>query len=481
MTKCKYQQIECGALLRPERKGVGFHNVAFAALLTLAACKSGGANPATDSGPDSGGQPVADAAAPDAADPWLPVRTAIDDHEIPNLTLLVGDASGTLMVYEKGNSTAATEYRIASATKWVMASTIMRLVEKGDMALDDNPQDYLVFWTDSASDVRSDVTLDQLLSFTSGFRGRPALVPCVSNANTTIAACVPALYASYHAYEPGSTFFYGPAHMHTAARMAEVRTGKSWPQIVEDEIFAPLGVADTVSWALTSEMHPMPSGGIRTSGATYARFLQSLLSNDMLTSQTLADMAVPRTITADIGFSPIRPEYGAWTYGLGQWRECGESTFTQACEDRVLSSSLGAFGFYPWLDHDRGYWAVLAMELSTGADPSPVARSLPLGQELMPLIEQALAQMQLKNASSKVSGFNTVNTEKWLTLLEEEYEQLISSLNEWSVCRNQWIELQKASLVKKLEDNELFHRLKQLEADLDLRRQQWRMLTQQFA
>ena len=96
-------------------------------------------------------------------------------------------------------------------------------------------------------------------------------------------------------------------------------------------------------------------------------------------------------------------------------------------------------------------------------------------------IEQALAQMQLKNASSKVSGFNTVNTEKWLILLEEEYEQLISSLNEWSVCRNQWLELQKASLVKKLEDNELFHRLKQLEADLDLRRQQWRMLTQQFA
>ena len=95
-------------------------------------------------------------------------------------------------------------------------------------------------------------------------------------------------------------------------------------------------------------------------------------------------------------------------------------------------------------------------------------------------VEQALARMQLQSARARVSCLKTMNTDRWQSLLEDEYEQLILCLNEWSVCRREWLEFRSASLVKKLEHTDLFQNLKRLEKDLNLRRQQWRILTQQF-
>ncbi|MBW2278687.1 MAG: beta-lactamase family protein [Deltaproteobacteria bacterium] len=320
---------------------------------------------------------------------WDEVRAYFDDHDVADMTLLIGDDTGTLLVHEKGGSTSNTEYRIASATKWVTAAVIMRLVEDGTLSLSDHPQDYLDYWTDDAEDVRSQVTLDQLLSFTSGFRGRPGWVPCVSDGDSTLAACAETVYGYLHDYDPGTTFHYGPAHMHTAARMAEVATGKSWQEIVVDELAAPLGFADDVSWALASEGHPMPSGGLRTSAAFYARFLQAVASGEIL-ADSRENMATPRTVDATIGYTPIDANtLGAWTYALGQWRECSGTQWTAACDEREVSSSPGAFGFYPWYDRSNGYWAIIAVELALDQNPPQI--TVPLGLDLQPMIEAVFA------------------------------------------------------------------------------------------
>ena len=93
---------------------------------------------------------------------------------------------------------------------------------RGVLGLSDNPQDYLSFWTESADDPRSGITLAHLLSFTSGFEGSTGLgaqegVACIEDAETTIEACAEAIFASglkedggYFAYEPGTTFITGP-------------------------------------------------------------------------------------------------------------------------------------------------------------------------------------------------------------------------------------------------------------------------------
>ncbi len=97
------------------------------------------------------------------------------------------------------------------------------------------------------------------------------------------------------------------------------------------------------------------------------------------------------------------------------------------------------------------------------------------------VIEKSLAEMQLKSATAKLSRFNGINTEKWRALLEDEYNQLVVKLNELSTCRQQWLDIQKASLKKRWEETEISSKLAQLEMELNLQRQQWRMLTQQFA
>lgn len=96
-------------------------------------------------------------------------------------------------------------------------------------------------------------------------------------------------------------------------------------------------------------------------------------------------------------------------------------------------------------------------------------------------IEKSLALMQLKHATDKVSRFNSINTDKWLSLLDSEYHQLVELINEWSDCRQQWLEVKKQSLRRKFDETELSEKLKHLESELNIRRREWRMLTQQFA
>ena len=145
-------------------------------------------------------------------------------------------------------------FPIASASKWLSAMIVMRLVEEGVLSLSDNPQDYLSFWTESADDARSRITLAHLLSFTSGFEGSTGLgaqegVACIEDAETTIEACAEAIFASglkedggYFAYEPGTTFYYGPIHLHIAAAMAVSATGLRWNQLFRQYVGAGLGI-----------------------------------------------------------------------------------------------------------------------------------------------------------------------------------------------------------------------------------------------
>ena len=89
--------------------------------------------------------------------------------------------------------------------------------------------------------------------------------------------------------------------------------------------------------------------------------------------------------------------------------------------------------------------------------------------------------MQLKKATRKLSSFNGINRDKWVALLDAEYELLVNKINEWAALRQRWLDLKKADLKKRWEETELANKLQELEHELDLQRQQWHMLTQQFA
>jgi stearoyl-CoA desaturase (delta-9 desaturase) len=97
------------------------------------------------------------------------------------------------------------------------------------------------------------------------------------------------------------------------------------------------------------------------------------------------------------------------------------------------------------------------------------------------LIEKSLAAMQHKLATAKLQSLQSRNAEKWLELLDDEYEHLVTKINEWSQVRQRWLELRRADLRRRWDETDLANKLHEIEHELNLQRQQWRMLTQQFA
>ena len=275
---------------------------------------------------------------------------------------------------------------------------VMRLVEEGVLNLSDNPQDHLSFWTESADDARSRITLAHLLSFTSGFEGSTGLgaqegVACIEDAETTIEACAEAIFASglkedggYFAYEPGTTFYYGPIHLHIAAAMAVSATGLRWNQLFRQYVGAGLDLAIQTGFGLPSLENARASGGGTASASDYATILQSYINGAILTAESVSQMSQDRTPIDSVAMESVpavASEGVAWHYAFGSWRECNQPEYDESCEGDGVISSPGAFGFYPWWDRRDDSWGVIATQLPLAGSRQTVA----LGHALQALMK----------------------------------------------------------------------------------------------
>ncbi|MEL7188294.1 MAG: serine hydrolase domain-containing protein [Pseudomonadota bacterium] len=352
--------------------------------LALSACGEGSTttpNPGTVTPP-----PSATPSPSPSPDQFAEVKDAIDAFNDDNFAVLVGTGDGIVFSYEKGSFPLDQKVPIASASKWLTGATIYRLVEKGEMSLTDNPQDYLPFWTNDPDDPRSQVTLENLLSFTSGFNAFPESNDCVNDPATTLELCASSIYEAGLDSAPGEAFSYGPEHMHVAAAMAERVTGKAFVDLFSDEIAQPLGMSQATRFTFPSALNPLPSGGARSNAEDYALFLSALLQGNLIND--LDEFHASRTVTATILYSPVDGTgAGDWGYALGSFVECDEATFSQDCADDTINSSAGSFGWTPWIDRKNGYWGLIARRGETGSS----AVAIRLEQSLQPLIIEALA------------------------------------------------------------------------------------------
>ncbi len=353
--------------------------------------------PMLDSG-DAGSPPDA---APDGppGDPWEPLRAAIDSSDLENVTVVVGTAAGTAFVHDKGDSAADRLYPLASASKWLTSLLVLQLVEEGALDLADHPQAHLDWWTDDPADPqrRGEVTLEQLLSFTSGLAGDSGLgprqegVPCVEERQTTLVACAREIYEGFFRYAPGSTFHYGPSHMHVAAAMALARTGGTWNDLFRARLGDPLGLSARAGFRLPSEANPRPSGGGTATAEDYAAILTALVAGELLSPESVARLTADHT-PAGVALAEVpaaATDGRAWHYGLGCWRECNQEAYTAACDEPGVVSSPGAFGFYPWWDMRLGHWGVVATQLTLLQGGA--STTVPLGQAWAELAAEALA------------------------------------------------------------------------------------------
>lgn len=362
--------------------------LSLAGLLLVAACSSGGGE--TDTAPSP--TPTATATptptpspSPSPTPSTAAIQAAIDSAPVANIYVMIGTRSGVIYRYQKGNFPSTAAYPIASATKMLSGTTILRLVEAGRMSLSDHPQTYLSYWTNDPADPRSRVTLQQLLSFTSGFNPSETDRGCISVANTTIAACAREFYERGLDTAPGTAFSYGPAHLQIAGAMAEAATGQSFPTLFRQQIADPVGMSSKSAYTIPSTSNPRLSGGGESTVEDYGAFLSALLGGRVLTD--LDTYAADRTAGLPVLNEPEATEIaGEWHYGLASWHECDDVPFSSRCASARLISSPGAFGWTPWIDFDRGYWALVAMYVPVGGSQQGVD----LEQKLQPLINNYL-------------------------------------------------------------------------------------------
>ncbi|MBL4852842.1 MAG: beta-lactamase family protein [Robiginitomaculum sp.] len=325
---------------------------------------------------------------PPATDIWVDVKAAIDASSVADIRLMVGNGGGVVFSYEKGSFPVDQQYFLASSSKLLSGATIFRLVENGTLSLDSRPADIIPWWTSDSTDARSQVTLEQLLSFTSGFNDGPIAESCITDAATTMGACAREFYDAGIGTVPGDAYYYGPAHLQIAGHMAELATGMTYAQIFQAQIVDVLGLSNNTVFAFPSTANPRASGGGQSTAEDYAKVLRALLAGETVTD--INAFTQDRTANVVFGFRPGATGVSGrdWHYGLGFWRQCDIPEWNNTCDDNIIISSGGAFGWRPWIDFNNNYFGQIAMEVTSGTHGAAA-----LQRQIQPLIVTALAKL----------------------------------------------------------------------------------------
>jgi len=219
-------------------------------------------------------QPVAQAAGFDAL--VALVERKMTEHGVPGVAFgVVKDGEvrtrglGVTNLDNPQPVTADTVFQLASITKTVVATAIMRLVEQGKLDLDAPVRRYLPDFRVQDEAMSRDVAIWHLLTHTPGWEGqltsadRGALT--LANFVDTTMRDLPPLAA------PGQTWSYNNAGFSLAGRLLEVVTGQTIHDAIRTLVFEPVGLTraftrteDFVTWPFTVS-HRGPPGKVTVS------------------------------------------------------------------------------------------------------------------------------------------------------------------------------------------------------------------------
>jgi CubicO group peptidase (beta-lactamase class C family) len=198
-----------------------------------------------------------------------PLRQAVDSGDLPGVAAAAATADG--VIFEAGFGardmasgapmTADTVVWIASMTKAITGACAMQQVERGRLSLDANIADILPelgrvqvlegFDAQGKPRLRAPrraITLRQLLTHTSGYAYEMwnADIARYMEATGTpsVSSCLNAALLLPLASDPGEKWEYGIS-IDWAGKAVEAVTGQTLAQYMQDNIFDPLGMADT--------------------------------------------------------------------------------------------------------------------------------------------------------------------------------------------------------------------------------------------
>ncbi|MFM9369935.1 serine hydrolase domain-containing protein [Streptomyces sp. Da 82-17] len=238
---------------------------ALAAALGLTAATLLGATPAPASAPPARLTPA-------AVDRF--VRDYVEETGLPGAVVAVTRGERVLHTAGYGHTasgaamTARTRLPVASLSKAMTALAVLQLAEAGKVDLDRPVRRYLPEFR--MADPRAGrITVRQLLTQTSGMAD--SAYPDLTRAQPhSLKEAVAAMRDAPLAADPGTNYRYHNPNYFVAARLVEVVSGRPFAEQLAAEVFRPLGMTRTASYAGTDEMPGEARGYVRAYGTTVA-------------------------------------------------------------------------------------------------------------------------------------------------------------------------------------------------------------------
>lgn len=224
-------------------------------------------------------------------------------------------------------NTPETRFRLGSITKQFTATVILQLAEQGKIKLDGKLSDYL---PEYRKDVGNKVTIHHLLTHTSGipsYTSQPGFFENVSRNPYKVDEFVKKYASGELEFEPGSKFLYNNSGYFLLGAIIERVTGKPYEQVLQENVFNPLGMKNT-GYDHHNTILPKRAAGYTKTPTSYA-------------NAPYLDMSIP--YAAGSLYSTVEDLY-LWDQAL----------YT----DKLLSAQSKALMYTPFLDNYAYGWTI---------------------------------------------------------------------------------------------------------------------------
>jgi CubicO group peptidase (beta-lactamase class C family) len=355
------------------------------------------------------------------------MQAFVDNKQVAGLVYVVGNSTDVAACEAIGLQDIGANkpmekdslFRIASMTKPLTAVGIMILQEEGKLSVDDPVEKHLpefkgqMLVAEKSADrivltrPKRPITIRDLLTHTSGVANFPeGLSDIYSKRNHTLAEMTLAISQLPLQFEPGSKWSYCNPGIDTLGRIIEVESGRSYADFMAERIFKPLGMKDTTFYPTSEQLersatlygvkdgelvdagfqllghsepakHPIPAGGLYSTGADLAKAYQTMLRGGKLgeariiSEDSVKQMTALQTGDIECGFTP------GMGFGFG-WAYTKQPQGVHAMMSKGTYGHGGAFGTQGWIDPEKDIFLVLLFQRTglPNGDASDLRREL---------------------------------------------------------------------------------------------------------
>ena len=229
-------------------------------------------------------------------------------------------------------NTTDTKFMIGSVSKSITALLMLIQVQKGLISLDKTISDYIPEYSKKNG---SRITIRQLLSHTSGLPNYDIIkdfFPAISRQNFTRGDYIKLYMDSALAFEPGTRYYYSSWGYFTLGYIMEKVTGKSYAELMKQDIFDKIGMTNSGSYFHTQivskratgydyvlggyssadfrdQSNTMGTGDLYSTVEDLFKLHIAISNNTLLNKQLTAEMFTPGMRPAQYGYGWFNKQF----------------------------------------------------------------------------------------------------------------------------------------------------------------------------